>query len=80
MATVGVAEAKAPPGELLDHVERGEEVVITRRGKPVAKVAALAKPRPPLDLEALARLRASAPYQDEDSVALIRRIRDTERY
>lgn len=32
MTEVGVAEAKARLSELLDRVERGEEVVITRRG------------------------------------------------
>ena len=31
-------EAKNPLGTLLDQVERGEEIVITRRGKPVAKL------------------------------------------
>lgn len=36
MGTVGVFEAKAHLGELLDRVERGESVTITRHGKPVA--------------------------------------------
>ena len=40
MTEVSVAEAKAHLSELLDRVERGEEVVITRRGKPVATGAA----------------------------------------
>jgi prevent-host-death family protein len=35
---VGAFEAKNTLGSLLDRVERGEEVVITRRGKPVAKL------------------------------------------
>ena len=33
---VSAAEAKAHLSELLDRVERGEEIVITRRGRPVA--------------------------------------------
>ena len=37
---VGVFEAKNKLSELLDRVERGEQVVITRRGKPVARLAA----------------------------------------
>jgi prevent-host-death family protein len=35
---VGAFEAKAKLGQLLDRVEAGEEVVITRRGKAVAKL------------------------------------------
>jgi prevent-host-death family protein len=38
MREVGAFEAKNKFGALLDWVERGEEVVITRRGKPVAKL------------------------------------------
>jgi prevent-host-death family protein len=38
MATVGAFEAKTKLSELLDLVERGEEVTITRRGAPVAKL------------------------------------------
>ena len=36
MLTVNLAHAKAHLSELLDKVEAGEEVVITRHGKPVA--------------------------------------------
>jgi prevent-host-death family protein len=36
---VGAFEAKNTLGALLDRVERGEEVVITRHGKPVARLA-----------------------------------------
>jgi prevent-host-death family protein len=38
MTEVGSFEAKNKFSELLDRAERGEEVVITRRGKPVAKL------------------------------------------
>jgi prevent-host-death family protein len=38
MDEVGAFEAKNRLGALLDRVERGEEIVITRRGKPVAKL------------------------------------------
>jgi len=36
--TFGTFEAKNKLSELLDKVEQGEEVVITRHGKPVAKL------------------------------------------
>jgi prevent-host-death family protein len=38
MREVGAFEAKNTLGSLLDAVERGEEVTITRRGKPVARL------------------------------------------
>ncbi len=38
MRKVGAFEAKNRLGQLLDLVERGEEVVITRRGKQVARL------------------------------------------
>jgi prevent-host-death family protein len=38
MDEIGAFEAKNKLSELLDRVERGEEVVITRRGKAVAKL------------------------------------------
>ncbi len=38
MRELGVLEAKNRLSELLDAVERGENIVITRRGRPVAKL------------------------------------------
>ena len=38
MNKVGAFEAKTRLGQLLDQVEAGEEVVITRRGKAVARL------------------------------------------
>jgi prevent-host-death family protein len=35
---VGAFEAKNTLGSLLDRVERGEEIVITRHGRPVARL------------------------------------------
>lgn len=38
MAEIGAFEAKNTLGTLLDRVERGEEIVITRHGRPVARL------------------------------------------
>lgn len=54
MREVGAFEAKNTLSALLDLVERGEEVLITRHGKPVAK---LTRPGPGHDV---ARARAAA--------------------
>jgi prevent-host-death family protein len=46
VATVGSFEAKTHLAALLDRVAQGEEIVITRHGKPVARlVPAMAKDR-----------------------------------
>jgi prevent-host-death family protein len=39
---IGAFEAKNTLGALLDRVEQGEEIVITRHGKPVARLGPLA--------------------------------------
>jgi prevent-host-death family protein len=68
---VSVAEAKAKLSELLRRVEEGEEVTITRRGKPMAVMSALRT--------ALPSRRAWRKKQRElepDSAELIRRMRD----
>jgi prevent-host-death family protein len=38
MREIGAFEAKTKLGQLLDQVEHGEEIVITRRGRPVARL------------------------------------------
>lgn len=40
MIEVGAYEAKTQLSSLLDKVEQGEEVVITRHGRPVARLSA----------------------------------------
>jgi prevent-host-death family protein len=52
MAKVGLSEAREHLSELLDRVERGEEVVIERGGKPAAKMVSVgrgAAPEGPVD-------------------------------
>jgi prevent-host-death family protein len=44
---VSVHQAKTQLSRLLDLVEDGEEVVISRHGRPVARLASVGKPRRP---------------------------------
>jgi prevent-host-death family protein len=44
MKQVGLAEAKATLSALLDRVERGETIVITRHNEPVAELRPLKAP------------------------------------
>ena len=45
MATVGVGEAKTHLSRLLRRVEDGEEIVIERGGRPVARLVRVERPR-----------------------------------
>jgi prevent-host-death family protein len=61
MKEIGAFEAKNKLGTLLDWVAAGEEVLITRRGKPVAKlVPSTASREAHVAAEAAARIRARA--------------------
>lgn len=46
-SSVNVFEAKTNLSKLLDRVEQGEEVIIARAGKPVARLTQLESPRRP---------------------------------
>lgn len=45
MPTVSAFEAKTRFGELLARVEKGEEIVITRHARPVARIVPEGRPR-----------------------------------
>ena len=74
MSTVTLADAKAHLSHLIDQVEAGNEVVITRRGKPVARITPVGTPRKPL--QSLAAFRARIPKARKPSAELIRELRD----
>lgn len=76
MLMVTLVEAKTRLSQLLDKVEAGEEVVITRHGRPAARLAAVARPKQPVpDLSAF---RAKMPRLRKPSHILIREMRDEE--
>ena len=76
MVTINLAQAKATLSELVDKVEAGEEIVITRHGKPVAQLCAVSRPKLPLPLEELAAFRATMPRLRDSSATLLREVRD----
>jgi prevent-host-death family protein len=61
MKQVGLAEAKATLSALLDRVEKGETIVITRHNEPVAELKPLAAAR-------LKRLRPWGLYEGQFTV------------
>ena len=76
MVKVTLAKAKARLSELLDKVEAGQEVVITRRGKAVARLSAAVRPRKPIPLQELEGFRAAMPRLRRPSTELLREARD----
>ena len=76
MVTVNLAHAKAHLSELLDKVEAGQEVVVTRRGRAVAHISPVARPRKPLPVQELARFRAAMPRLRRPAAELLREARD----
>ena len=76
MLTVTLAQAKAQLSELLNKVEAGEEVIITRRGKAVAHIRAAERKLEPIPFEELAAFRARMPQLEKSSVELLCEMRD----
>ena len=76
MITVSLPQAKARLSELVDKVEAGQEVAITRRGKAVALLSATVRPREPLPLRDLARFRETMPRLRRPAAELLRAARD----
>lgn len=78
--TVSVAEAKAHLSELIAAAEAGEDVVITRRGKPIVGLVRLESVKRKVDLDWLREMTKDIPYQEQDSGSFMRGVRDTDRY
>ncbi len=80
MPTVNLADAKAHLSELVDRVEAGDILDITRGGKPVARLTPVSRPRIPIDVAMLRRLTATLPAQTQSAADLVRWMREGDRY
>ena len=78
MSSVNLATAKAQFSEWINKVESGEEVVITRHGRPVARVVPATPVKQPVPLERLAALRKRLPPCKGSSAIELRKLRDEE--
>jgi prevent-host-death family protein len=79
MDAINLADAKAHLSELVDRVEAGASIDITRRGKPVARLTAVTRPRKPIDAAQLRSLTEALAPQPS-SADLVRSLRDDDRY
>jgi prevent-host-death family protein len=76
---ISITAAKARFGELLDRVEAGAAVVITRNGRPVATLSPVRTAPKPIDPDRLAALASNLPPQTPEAGDLIRSMRDSDR-
>lgn len=79
MSTYSVADAKNQLSELIDRALRGEDVVITRHGRPMVELKPIDEPARAVssaDLDWLAAHRVGRMSTIEDAGALVERMRD----
>ena len=77
--TFSVAEAKSHLSELIAAAEAGDDVIITKRGVPVATIVPLPRPKRRVDLDWLREMKKDMPV-GKDSLELIRSMRAAYRY
>jgi prevent-host-death family protein len=74
MKHVGIKQARQQLPDLIDRAEAGEEVIITRQGKAVAKL--IAAPRQPRPLPSLMEFRKRMGAKGTPSATILREERD----
>jgi prevent-host-death family protein len=77
MTVFSLADAKANLSRLIELVQAGEEVTITRRGRPVVR---LVPPETEQRLPDLSAFRADLPNQTIPAASFVRELRDADRY
>ncbi len=77
MNSITVADAKTHLSELLGRIENGEEIVITRRGKPVARLIAVEPAKQ--SVKSLAEFRASIQQPRTPATEVLSALRDESR-
>ncbi|HBS25942.1 MAG TPA: type II toxin-antitoxin system Phd/YefM family antitoxin [Gammaproteobacteria bacterium] len=77
MKTVTVAETKAHLSEILTLIEQGEEVTITRRGKPIVQMTSTSPPKQPLP--SLTKHRLDLPQSTNTGTQALQALRNEQR-
>ena len=76
MQKVNAKDARKNISQLLDQINSGEEIIILRRGKPVARMSRVEEEKTPLRFPDRSDLRGKIPPVTQKSAFLIRDIRD----
>jgi len=80
MSDISLADAKAQLSDLVERAIRGEDVRITRRGKPVARLVGIHREPKPIDFAAIRALVDQLPEPNEPIESGLRAMRDDARY
>ena len=78
MLEIAIGETETTLNQLLSQVEQGEEVTITRQGKPVARLLPIQKTSRPLSSRI--ELRAAQLPQKDSSLETLQNLRHEARY
>ncbi len=78
MLEINIVEAQSHLSQILTQVEQGEEIIITREGKAIARLSPIYKNLQPLTSRA--DLRASQPLMCTNSLETLQSLRDEARY
>ena len=76
---VGIRDLKNNLSRHLAKVKAGETIIVTDRGKPVARIVGIAKARKRIDAAALSSLTDTMPLQ-MPAAEFVRAMRDDDRY
>ncbi len=76
MTTYSIADAKNNLPKLVDRAVAGEDVTITRRGKPIARIVAERSAAMSIDLDWLESIRVDPKDPELDFTSIVRRMRD----
>lgn len=74
MEAVNLADAKARLSELVGRAEAGEDIQISRRGKPAVKLVPVEALKQPFDWNELKKFRDSLPHDPTSSVVEMRKL------
>jgi len=77
---INLAEAKAHLSALVDRVASGHSIQITRRGKTVAQLSPVDRPRKAVSAQRLQALTSTMSPQGPGAARLVREMRDDDRY
>ena len=77
---ISLADAKAHLSELVAQAGNGEELIITKRGNPVATLSAVKARRQRVNAAELRKITDQMPFQSIPAGAFVRAMRDGDRY
>jgi len=72
--TVSLANAKAHLSELAERAAAGESILISKRGKAIARLSSASAPKKPIDAHALRQVTDTQHNRTDES--FMRRVRD----